>query len=259
MPTTPVAPPPEGKTCSKCGEHYADVEASFYRRSGGRYWASHCRGCNRAAKKRADAGDPEKHRAQKRAEYAADPEKHRQRQRDLRSSPEGREAKARYNRRYRQKNRERLREKDRQYSRDNREKRAAANRRYREENAEALREYEAKRSKTPKRRALSRRVNREWHANNPAKAKAKKARRRAAEATADGTITAADIRAQKKRQRGRCYWCSEKVGRDFHVDHFVPLSKGGSNGPENVVIACPPCNLRKNNLLPSEFAGVLDL
>ena len=37
----------------------------------------------------------------------------------------------------------------------------------------------------------------------------------------------------------------------------IPLAKGGSNGPENIVIACAPCNLKKNAKLPHEFSDRL--
>jgi len=47
------------------------------------------------------------------------------------------------------------------------------------------------------------------------------------------------------------------LGGDYHVDHRVPIARGGSNGPENLVIACPDCNRRKNAQMPHEFAGRL--
>ena len=65
----------------------------------------------------------------------------------------------------------------------------------------------------------------------------------------------ADVAAQRTRQKGRCYWCGEKTGRHYHVDHVVPLIKGGSNGPENLVIACAACNLSKKDRHPMDFAG----
>ncbi len=71
-------------------------------------------------------------------------------------------------------------------------------------------------------------------------------RRRAYERNNGGTHVSADIQQQYKNQRGKCYYCKKKVGKTYHVDHVIPLSKGGSNGPENIVIACPRCNLRKN-------------
>jgi 5-methylcytosine-specific restriction endonuclease McrA len=30
-----------------------------------------------------------------------------------------------------------------------------------------------------------------------------------------------------------------------HLDHVIPWSKGGSDSPDNLVIACAPCNMRK--------------
>ena len=71
-----------------------------------------------------------------------------------------------------------------------------------------------------------------------------------------GTHTAADVRSQYGRQRGRCYWCGKKVpwGKK-HVDHVVPLALGGSNGPENLVVSCVRCNARKGAKHPMDFAG----
>lgn len=72
-----------------------------------------------------------------------------------------------------------------------------------------------------------------------------------------GTHTSEDIQAQYDRQKGRCYWCSEKAGDAYHVDHVTPLAKGGSNGPENLVIACPTCNLSKGGKHVMDFCGRL--
>lgn len=43
----------------------------------------------------------------------------------------------------------------------------------------------------------------------------------------------------------------------YHVDHVHPIAKGGSNGRENIVLACRKCNLSKRDRLPIEFAGRL--
>ena len=82
-------------------------------------------------------------------------------------------------------------------------------------------------------------------------------RRRARQLGASGHHTAADVAAQRTRQKGLCFWCREKVGRSYHVDHVVPLSRGGSDGPENLVIACASCNLHKSARHPMDFAGVM--
>lgn len=84
-----------------------------------------------------------------------------------------------------------------------------------------------------------------------------KQNRRAREVAAEGKFTVKDIELLHVRQRGRCYWCRMKYGKKFHIDHVWPLKRGGSNGPENLVLSCPTCNLRKNAKTPMEFAGLL--
>ena len=80
---------------------------------------------------------------------------------------------------------------------------------------------------------------------------------RALRSVTGGSHTAADIAAQHARQKGRCYWCDEKVGRRYHVDHIVPLARGGSNDPENLVISCRFCNLSRGAKLPHEWGSRL--
>lgn len=94
---------------------------------------------------------------------------------------------------------------------------------------------------------------RAWRASNPAMARAQVIRRRAAKLNAPGNHTAADIERQYKAQKARCYYCHIKVGNDYHVDHVVPLSRGGSNDPSNIVIACPSCNTAKRDKMPYEW------
>lgn len=76
--------------------------------------------------------------------------------------------------------------------------------------------------------------------------------RRARKLAAPGIHTAQDVRKQYERQHGTCYWCGKKSIK-YHVDHVIPLSRGGSNWPDNIVIACPTCNLKRTNKLPHEF------
>jgi 5-methylcytosine-specific restriction endonuclease McrA len=67
------------------------------------------------------------------------------------------------------------------------------------------------------------------------------------------TVTYAHIKAQYKRQKGKCHWCRVSVWLDYDVDHIVPLDRGGAHAPENIVISCVPCNRKKSNKLPSEW------
>ena len=49
------------------------------------------------------------------------------------------------------------------------------------------------------------------------------------------------------RSLGICGICTKKIESDFHVDHIIPLSKGGLHSYANVQAAHPECNLRKHN------------
>lgn len=70
---------------------------------------------------------------------------------------------------------------------------------------------------------------------------------------AEGSHTATDIRIQYENQKGKCYYCGEFTGKKYSVDHVIPLSRGGSNDPSNLVIACPSCNSAKKDRLPHEW------
>lgn len=44
-----------------------------------------------------------------------------------------------------------------------------------------------------------------------------------------------------RRDNGRCVYCGEQ--KDLHLDHIIPLSKGGASIAENLQILCQKCNL----------------
>ncbi len=104
-------------------------------------------------------------------------------------------------------------------------------------------------------------LNQRWQKANPDRVKELHRERRARRTGAEGKHTMADIRAKLRSQKSKCYWCKAALILDgegkYHVDHVIPLSKGGSDGPENIACACPSCNLKKNNKMPWEFAGRL--
>lgn len=43
-----------------------------------------------------------------------------------------------------------------------------------------------------------------------------------------------------------CFYCKEALMSDFHIDHKVPIAKGGVHGIENFALACMPCNQEKH-------------
>lgn len=121
-----------------------------------------------------------------------------------------------------------------------REKRQAKQREYRANNPEKVRESNVKYRLTNY-EAVRAREN------------AKNARRYAAE----GTHTAADILEKLINQQRLCYWRKEALSEKYHVDHVIPLARGGSNWPDNIVISCAPCNQRKGCKMPDEWMAVL--
>jgi 5-methylcytosine-specific restriction endonuclease McrA len=55
------------------------------------------------------------------------------------------------------------------------------------------------------------------------------------------------------RQRRRCVYCLVDLGEKYEVDHIKPLSRGGSNGKQNLQILCGPCNRSKRDKLPEDY------
>jgi 5-methylcytosine-specific restriction endonuclease McrA len=55
-------------------------------------------------------------------------------------------------------------------------------------------------------------------------------------------------------QRGRCAYCGCDIRSAYHVDHVVPLSKGGTHEAHNVQLLCASCNLHKSARDPIAFA-----
>lgn len=57
-------------------------------------------------------------------------------------------------------------------------------------------------------------------------------------------------------QGGKCGFCRVPLqsGRKVHLDHIVPLSKGGLHDDANLQLLCQECNLKKRDKDPIEFA-----
>ena len=53
-------------------------------------------------------------------------------------------------------------------------------------------------------------------------------------------------------------WCDGGRGA-FQLDHIVPPSMGGSNGHNNVALACSHCNASKGDLLVDVYSEILSL
>ena len=75
------------------------------------------------------------------------------------------------------------------------------------------------------------------------------ARRPAAPLATSRVPIAAGLRFAVLRRDGfRCAYCGrgEGEGVQLHIDHLVPVARGGKNELENLVTSCAPCNLGKS-------------
>lgn len=225
------------KTCTCCKQARPHDDFSPDRRNKDGL-QSRCRECSRAASKAARDADPERARAKERAYFAKN------RQRVLES-----------NNRSRVKNADKVKAcKKAWYEKVKNDPSFKAKLKARQEaNKDAKREYDrAYRAKNPEVQAQR---AREWVSRNPEKRAAivrnYRDRRRA---QTSGGISTAELAAWTDQQKKVCYWCGTKCAKGFHVDHYVPLARGGLHEASNLVISCAPCNLKKNAKDPLDFA-----
>lgn len=148
--------------------------------------------------------------------------------------------------------REKQLKKMKKYSIDNSEKEKARRKIYNENHRE-------KRSLT----------TREWHKRNKEHTAAYRnsrkelyavhaRNRRAKQKCSGGSHTLSEIIILRARQRNRCALCKCYLDKT-HVDHIVPICRGGSNDIRNIQILCPTCNMKKNRKDPLKFSREMGL
>lgn len=107
----------------------------------------------------------------------------------------------------------------------------ARKRLYRESHVESIRAYFRRYFQTPKGIAVARRAHAKRHALK-----------------VGATIGEVDVAALFARDKGRCQICRKKVDpKNWHMDHVIPLSKGGEHNMRNLRVTHPICNRRKGS------------
>jgi 5-methylcytosine-specific restriction endonuclease McrA len=63
-----------------------------------------------------------------------------------------------------------------------------------------------------------------------------------------GKLTKKQIKTLLDMQEGECLICFKNVRtEEYHVDHWIPISLGGTNRMQNLSILCKRCNLKKGS------------
>lgn len=187
--------------------------------------------------------------------------------------------------RYREEHREEIKESSRKYGEKNKErirehvKIVHATPEYKRKYKAYIQEYRKREHTKQLERAKSKRWKaknpeyckvqlRKWQQDNPDKVRRLSHNRRAVLRNCEGTYAVDDIKTMFNTQDGRCFYCncllycSRKLtylgvtihnNICYHIDHKIPISRGGSNYIENIVISCPRCNISKNNKTAEEF------
>jgi 5-methylcytosine-specific restriction endonuclease McrA len=66
--------------------------------------------------------------------------------------------------------------------------------------------------------------------------------------TVDGEVVRIPRAYIIERDNSRCHMCNRKCsGTNLHIDHVIPLSRGGTHTLENLRVACATCNTSKRD------------
>jgi 5-methylcytosine-specific restriction endonuclease McrA len=145
-----------------------------------------------------------------------------------------------YGKRWRENNKETKAAYDRTYAENNPERVRAAKQKYKRVHKDRIREQN--KIYSLKNKEILREKNRLWRENNLEKHRMKEARRRTRKHQ-NGVFVVLD-KELRKLISSPCYYCG---AQHQHIDHLVPISRGGRHSVGNLISSCSNCNLSKNN------------
>ena len=128
-----------------------------------------------------------------------------------------------------------------------------------EEKRKKVRDYQRKTGFTSKYKSKYKPYNPKYYSSEQSKTKkrARDLKRRVLKRNADleYEITDSTINKIKAKYENKCAYCGKDCVREYHIDHKLPLSRGGGNNINNLALSCPTCNWKKNNKTDIEFVG----
>lgn len=162
-----------------------------------------------------------------------------------------------YHKAYRAKNAEQIRERKLRYKMAHPELIKAQKKAYRTRRKEQF--YGAIRKWHAEHRDVVNANIAEWKSKNLGKLVEYANRRRARTLAAIGDTTDKDFKAIISRQNGKCYDCKVAFSESLvpSMGHKIPLSRGGSNGPWNIIAQCLPCNQKQGSKIHPDASFTL--
>lgn len=100
-------------------------------------------------------------------------------------------------------------------------------------------------------REVIRSASRRYRKNNPEKCKVARTQHRRNRRRAEGRTTLKDWQEILRQNGYRCVYCGAQ--EHLTMDHVIPLCRGGTNYPSNIVPACNFCNCQKNSKTAEEY------
>lgn len=92
-----------------------------------------------------------------------------------------------------------------------------------------------------------------WQKANPVAVRIRAVNRRARKLQAGGRLSVGLSAKLFILQKGKCACCKKPLGNKYHLDHIIPLSRGGANTDENIQLLRGICNQQKSATDPVTF------